>query len=156
MVNGIKDVEVALGLANVVVQWSFNEDQMISVLGILIFGRNQPPSRQIYKKLSGSAARADLMRILLQKTELNKDKSEEFDSVINEFSRLSEVRNRYVHGLWWTHENGETYLQEATKADFDWLNVRKIEVAELTNFLVQSTELWNRTLSLTSGFHRSE
>lgn len=105
--------------------------------------------RLIFTAIINQQTRIAVMRALLEKSDLNKDKGDEFDEIIDEFKKLNELRNKYVHSLWWTHESGDTYIQ--TEND-DWfgfsIEYKRVTAKELSECLVRMHQLAGRIAML--------
>jgi hypothetical protein len=60
------------------------------------------PLREIYRSVISPNGRVQMLRTLLEKTDLNRLKSNWYDHILADFSDLKAIRNDYLHGLWWT------------------------------------------------------
>jgi hypothetical protein len=74
------------------------------------------------------------MRTLLQRSRTNKGKGAEFDQILDEFEKVNSLRNAYIHGRWWTHESGDTYLQSDNSLPSTHARYRKVTTKELEAF----------------------
>lgn len=146
--GGIRNDEFAKHFGKAIADWSLLEDQMIALLGVLLGPDETLPARQIYRTFAGAAQRIKLMRTLLQETEHNFKRGPEYDLVISDFEVLNRKRNAYVHGLWWTHDSGEMFLQPESDDDYSFLRIRAVPQSELTGFADQLVDLHNRILQL--------
>ncbi|MCA1458987.1 hypothetical protein I6F35_38785 [Bradyrhizobium sp. BRP22] len=58
-------------------------------------------------------------------------KSDLYEQIILQFSKLNSQRNRLVHGLWYTHETGRVFLSERAVDDFHYMDAREVTIEEL-------------------------
>ena len=144
----VDNKEIAALLAQLCVAWPHFEDQMISVFRDLLGSQrgDSETARLVFTSLVNQKIRIDLMRALLERSRLNKDKGVVYDEVLDEFKKLNDLRNRYVHGRWWTHENGDTFLQSDNSVPFTHVKYRKVTAKELQLFLSRLKTLWGRVL----------
>ncbi len=144
----IEDKEISLLLANIYVAWPHLEDEMISVLDKLLGVERGDlnTARLIFTSLVNQKVRIDVMRDLLEGSWHNRDKDEIYDEILNEFKKLNELRNKYVHGKWWTHENGDTYLQSDNSLSFRYAQPRKVTKKELQLFFERINALWGKVM----------
>ncbi len=71
------------------------------------------PGRQIFRPISSNNTRAKVLLALLNLFSGNDRKKPDpiYEHIISEFQTLAGLRNDYLHGLWWTKNNGDVYLQ---------------------------------------------
>ena len=105
-------------------------------------------ARLVFTALVNQKIRIQVMRELLERSHRNKGLSTDYDAVLNEFETLNNTRNRYVHGLWWTHENGEVHLQVDNSVFFTQVEYRRVTLAELQGFWEKLDSLWWKTIAL--------
>src|SRR5258708_673703 len=72
--------------------WVHVEDLMIEVLQDLL-GRKSAPARQIFHSIVSNNARKVLMLACLQRSKINAKKSDIYETVILQFSKLNAKRN---------------------------------------------------------------
>ncbi len=144
----IEDKEIELLLANVCVVWPHLEDAMISVLRKLLGVQSADlnTARLIFTSLVNQKVRIDVMRKLLEGSWHNRDKGEVYDEILNEFKKLNGLRNKYVHGRWWTHESGDTYLQSDNSTYFTHVELHKVTKKEMQLFLKRINGLHGKLL----------
>ena len=108
---GIKDPEIAASLGFMISYWSQVEERMIWFLNALLRGeRDTTPvamqaARLIFRSIAAESARIKVMTALLEMAPHNAERGQNFDEVLDEFSTLNHLRNKYVHGLWRTEVN---------------------------------------------------
>lgn len=105
-------------------------------------------ARLLFTSLVNQKIRIDLMRQLLERSWHNRDKGQAFDQVIDEFKKLNDLRNKYVHGRWWTHEDGHTFLQVDNSVLHSHVEYHRVTKRELESFLTRLYELWRNVLAL--------
>lgn len=119
-VFGISNQQVAASYGFVVSYWWHVEEAMIWVLADLLSGDNtvfmSPDATvgQVFRSIVSNDARIKLMRSLLTTTPQNRNRSLEFDQIIDEFERLNRRRNGLVHGVW--HTDPVTQLVTVAKS----------------------------------------
>lgn len=118
------------------------EEQMVQFMGLLI-GDRSTPARQIFHSLRSEEAQITIIRALLEQAPRNKNKGQEYDDVIDLFASVKSRRNTYVHGLWWTHDSGRAFLQEATPDELSFLNKREVKKGEIETLLADMGRLWD-------------
>ena len=135
--GAIGDPEIAGLLGRICVAWPHLENEMISVFGELL-GVARDDSwtpRLAFTAIINQKTRIDVMRELLERSPHNTGKSDEYDFFIDEFKKLNDLRNKYVHGRWWTHDSGDIYLQSDNSESFAQAEYRKVTVKELWTYL---------------------
>lgn len=142
--GSITDASLAAALGQVITQWAHLEDRMIIVMHDLISDEPNLPARQIFRAIINQQARIKVLRALLQRSRRNKGKSADFDAVIDEFSAINDLRNSFLHGLWYTHESGRTFLSEASTEDFHFLEKREVKIEDVWAVTERMNALWDR------------
>lgn len=145
MAGEVRDQEIHTRLAKICVGWPHIEEAMISVLSKLLSEtasiESHELARPIFRAIIAPAARISVMRTLLQHARVNRNKGEDYDRVLKAFSDASLTRNRYIHGLWWTHQDGGTFLQATSVDGMAWLQAERVTIAELDNYIQELGEL---------------
>lgn len=99
--------EFALRFAQIVTEFEHLEDRMSWLLNRLIRAPGwSPTGLHILRAIKSPRGRMDLMRDLLQLDPGNSKLGEEFDEALSEFAQINTTRNKYVHGRWFTSEDG--------------------------------------------------
>ncbi|WGS03185.1 hypothetical protein MTX26_35190 (plasmid) [Bradyrhizobium sp. ISRA443] len=127
---GIKNDEFALLFGHTIATWVHVEDQMIQVLQDLL-GSRSAPARQIFHSVVSNKARQSLMLACLQRSKINIRKTDLYEEIILQFSKLNSQRNGLVHGLWYTHETGRVFLSASSVDDFHYIDAREVKIEEL-------------------------
>jgi len=90
-----------------------------------------------------------MLKAVLEKSQINRDKTAEYDAVISEFELLNSKRNTYVHGLWETHdESSKAFLCEPSPDEFYFLHPRYVPIEELQNVVIRISNLVRRIICL--------
>lgn len=129
-IAGIHNDKFASLFGQTIATWVHVEDMMIQVLQDLLGSKNAP-ARQIFHSVRANSARKKLMLACLQKAQINAKKSDLYEIIISQFSALTDLRNTYLHGLWYTHESGRVFLSESAMDDFHYVDAREIPIDEL-------------------------
>jgi hypothetical protein len=146
----LQDPTYLMHLGAIVSRWSHVEEFMTRVLGDLLgVTSGAVPLRQMFRSIINAQTRITVMRNLLERAPRNRDKGPEYDELLDEFSAVNGLRNKYIHGLWSTHRgSGAVYFAEPTTDDFWFLTSRKIELQELEAVLVRINGLHGRFLAM--------
>ncbi len=128
----------ALGV--IVSKWPHVEEAAILFFNDLL-GSPNGPAREIFRSLPSERARLETMRGVLQWHHSNREKGGEYDSVLNRFEKLNVRRNRYVHGLWSTHETGRVFLAPAVVDAHPAISSEEVLVEELHGLIDDMTRL---------------
>lgn len=129
-VGTINDPDIALALARVVSSFVHLEAQLASPLAELA-GCDMQTAGYMLRAIKSPRGRVDLLRELLTKAPRNKERVAAWDELIAEFWRINGRRNAYVHGYWWTHEDGSTWLAEEAEHGISMLAARAVSGQEL-------------------------
>jgi len=81
------------------------------------------------------------MHNLLKQFIGNAQKDPLYDEIISEFQTLVNLRNDYLHGLWWTHESGTVFIQKENLNVFSLLARQEVTEDQFDSFLTQSNTL---------------
>ena len=148
--GSLEDPEISALLLKTLVNWPHLEDQMISVFQDLlgIPKSDLDSARLLFTALVNQKIRIHVMRELLERSRRNRSVSGDYDAVLKEFEALNGIRNKYVHGLWWTHENGETHLQLDNSAFFAHAEYHLVTLGEVQTFWERLDALWWKTINL--------
>jgi hypothetical protein len=144
--TGLVDDDYAAALGDLTAYWSHIEEAMIFFFELLL-GHNPSvasPARQIYRSITAPNARIKVLRAVLEKSEINRTKTAEYDEIISEFDSLNSKRNTYVHGLWETHESGKAFLSAPGSDDFYFYKRREVPIQELQNVVIRIRNLARR------------
>jgi hypothetical protein len=136
--------------------WPHIEEQMISILTELLGGDADLPSRQIFRSIVAAQARIKIMRSLLQRTEINEGKAGDYDDILDDFTRLNDLRNSFLHGLWYTHESGRVFFVENSIDDVSLFHAREVFADELRDAISRMTELDDRIRSLVQDSYNEQ
>jgi len=99
------------------------------------------PGRQIFRSIGANGIRAKLMRNLLSQFIGNYKKDSLYDEVISEFQSLVNLRNDYVHGLWWSDDKHNALLQKENVHEFSFQSQIPVTADELRSFLNRARRL---------------
>lgn len=147
--GGMFNIAFAAALGEMIAYWPHIEDRMIIVLRSLIGNHEQQiPSQQIFRAVVSQDARIKMMRAILEQSPINQKKGAIFDAMIDEFEALNKARNKYVHGLWWTHESQRMYLQPASTSEAGFLDQREVTLQEMNEVLERMGNLWRRVTAV--------
>jgi hypothetical protein len=103
--------------------------------------RGHLPARQIFRSISANGVRAKVMLNLLGQFIGNYQKDKLYDKAISEFQSLVNLRNDYLHGLWWTKDDGNVYLQTENLNEFSFNRKKHIPEKDFTTFIKRAVAL---------------
>ena len=106
------------------------EELMIDLTALLL-GDAAMPARPIFRGLAGDEARVNVLRALLERGEANTKKGPAFDAAIAGYAGARRRWRAYIQGLWYTHENGRTFLAAPSGDAASFLVAREVKMAEL-------------------------
>ena len=133
----IRDPEFLQALGAIVSAWPHVEEVMMLILsellGVLM---DETGIRQLYHSVINAKARIDIMRNLLEHSPRNASKTGEYDEIIDDFAKLNLKRNKFVHGLWSTHDTGKIFISPSGM-DTMWImtQAREVNIKELNGLL---------------------
>jgi hypothetical protein len=143
--DGLQDEQFLVHLGAIATRWTHVEEGMTRILGDLLgVTDGNIPLRQLFRSVVSAQVRITILRNLLENTQRNADKGPEYDELIHEFSAVNKLRNKYVHGLWSSRQDGGVYFAEPTTDDFWFLSVRKAKIEELQEVLIRINGLHGR------------
>lgn len=126
--------------------WPQVEELMAFIFTALLGITDRGVGRITFRTIVNQKIRIDLMRAALKKAPAHKNTSPDLDDLIDEFTAINGLRNRYVHGLWYTlEEDQRVYLEEETSA-YAFLDAREVKIDELDAVLLRMGELSRRLI----------
>jgi hypothetical protein len=118
---------------------------MVDFMGLLIgWPTSSSLARPIFYGITGQNARIKVMRAMLERSAHNARKGSEFDLIITDFAALNDRRNKYVHGLWYTFEDGTVWLSESAVNALHFLEWRVVQIDEIDGALAEMGALLRR------------
>lgn len=150
--QGIVDRQIGAKFAKIVTTFEHLENDMTCVLAVLLGDFHHGTAGYVMRAIAGARTKIDLMRGLLQKSPINQETPQLFDEILSEYQAISRVRNRWVHGKWFTkfdpsaaYESGRAvYICEQEEHGAFWLESREIKEAELDAFFIRIMNLFDR------------
>jgi len=141
--SGLFDPKYSLALAAIVSGFPHLEGMMGHLLAVLL-GLDDTEidtAGYVLRAIKSPSGRTDIMKDLLELSPRNVGLGPEYDEILKEFRAVSRLRNEYVHGLWFTHNEG-TEILLAIRDEHGWGLLAaapvKIEDMELV-----SVRIWN-------------
>ena len=129
--KGILNDDFAKLLGKITACWPHVEEQMICILRDLVAGHAQVPARQIFRSIISEAVRIKIMTSLLEHSPVNANKGKFYDEIISIFRVLNKKRNEWVHGLWWTRNDGKMFVTKESVQDYSYGKGRHVRVREM-------------------------
>ena len=106
-----------IAVATLLTRWPYLEEAMIEVMSALLGAAPRSyVAMPLWRTIISMEAKIKAMRALLHELPQNDDKPIAYDEILDEYERLSKVRNAYAHGGWSTHNSGKVYLSQPTPA----------------------------------------
>ena len=116
-------------------------DELMADLTARLLGDAALPGRTIFRGLAGDAQRVTVLRALLGQAP-GSAKADDIEAAIAGYQGARRRWRAYLHGLWYTHENGRTFLAAPGGADAaTFLVAREVKTAELEAELARLTAL---------------
>jgi hypothetical protein len=154
-VSGITNSEIATLFGTLMSDWVHIEEAMVDLMDILVLpdvdlrlaagqkARRFLPGQQIFRSMSANGVRAQMMQNLLCHYPGNSEKKQDpiYKRVISEFQSLVNLRNDYLHGLWWTKDNGTVYLQTENLELTFYNRKRRIPKTDFESFIARGRQL---------------
>jgi hypothetical protein len=129
--SAILDTQIAAALGEMIAAFEHLESSMGAVVDTVL--GTHGTGGLILRTLKSPRARIDLMEALIQQ-ELVMGLDPIYGEFVREFSKLNTRRNGYVHGLWFSREEGSgfaTYLAETDEHTLALLRSRPVDPDEL-------------------------
>ncbi len=135
-ISGIANTVMGGKIGFLITYWPHIEEHMVFVFRDLIAAPDHMTARLMFRSIINQSARISVMRTLLEKSPHHKDKTILFDELIDEFSALNSLRNKYAHGLWYTLENDDktfarVFIEEETDTAYAFLQKREVTDTEI-------------------------
>jgi hypothetical protein len=143
--GGIHNTEIAVRLANIVANFVHLEERMSFVLAILLGASHEEPAKYVLRSIKSPKARIDVMKALLTEAPSNVQRDSSYDEIIDEFADINNLRNGFVHGIWWTHESGRVFLSRFLD-DFQGMVAREVKPHEMDQLLARMHALTQKIL----------
>ncbi|WP_374312161.1 hypothetical protein [Dongia sp.] len=145
--TGIANDQFAETIGLIITHWPHIEEKMVVIFADLTGIDDFSSARLIFRSIINQNTRIDIMTAMLEKAPQNRERAIFFDNIIKEFKALNRIRNTYAHGLWYTHEDGETiYLEAETDNYHAFLDKREVPLTELVDVLSRYQSLQGELL----------
>jgi len=142
----VQDPEFLRHIGHAVTLWPMLEDTFVTVLANLLGGTGHEVATEIFHALVAQNTRLPILNALLQNTVQNADKPDAYDEVIDEFKRLNDKRNEFIHSYWVTNDKTKkVYLCPSKRTVFVAIaDGRVIELEEILTFILDCLKLHER------------
>lgn len=152
--NGITDLQVCSFIGTVITTMPFLEECMVSLFSELTGIDDLGSARLVFRSIVNQKTRVDIMEALLTKAPQHINKASDFDAWLDEFKAISNVRNKYAHGLWFTSKDKKRfYLQESTNTYAAFDDPREITAVEVTQVVQRMTALLKTLIDRQKTLH---
>ena len=111
--SGITDEKTLINLGRITAFWPHIEDMMAEVFRHLLGADRSLPAKAVYQSVVNAQIRIKIMKNLLEETRHNRDKGEEYDGILDEFSSLNAQRNNFIHAQWFSDAENRVFYSEA-------------------------------------------
>jgi hypothetical protein len=126
-------------------------DDLMADLTARLLGDAGLPGRTIFCGLAGDAERVAVLRGLLGKVPGNAER-DDIETAIDRYHGARRRWRAYLHGLWYTHENGRTFLAApGGSGAATFLVAREVKAAELEAELARLSALGTTLPGLASA-----
>lgn len=133
--------EYCIAFAEVVTDFVFLEERMATVLASLMGASDPVAANYVLQSISSPTARYKVMKKLLEDAKLNEEKDRIYDQILEDFKNISDQRNGYVHGRWWTSAAGEVVLDNTLDPNEPFQNARSVPIEEIRGLASRVTSL---------------
>jgi hypothetical protein len=117
-------------------------EELMADLTARLLGDQGAAGRAVFRGLAGDEQRLRVLRALLEQGTANVAKGGDYDAAIACYAAERRRWRAYVHGLWYTHENGRTFLAAPGGAEAaSFLVAREVKTAELDMELARLNDL---------------
>lgn len=117
-------------------------DELMGDLTARLLGDAGMAGRTVFRGLANDEQRLKVLRALLEEAPGNIGEGDEFDAAMAAYAGARRRWRAFIHGLWYTHENGRTFLAAPGAADAaTFLVAREVKTAELEAELGRVTAL---------------
>ena len=141
--SGLANDDFVLAIGRIVTFFPLLERSMSEVMSELIGGYDAP-MRQIFYSITNHQARINVMRSLLEESQVNQNRGETWDFIIDDFADISKIRSEYTDGIWWTHETGRIFLEPPNPSSSRTSSKREVNLNELNTVIDQMNDLASR------------
>jgi hypothetical protein len=113
---GINNAEHAALVGQFITALVHVEEHLAIFFGRLILLPTMSPdvARQSFRAVRFAEGKINLLRSVLQNSQVHAEKPIIFDEVIDGYETANGKRNDYAHSLWYTHESGRVFMTKAT------------------------------------------
>jgi len=153
--SGIAGADMCALFGALISEWVHVEESMIDFIDLLLYpnadlrlkvdkaARGFAAGRQVFRPIGSNGGRVKVMSALLAFYPGNdlKRLNPRFREVITEFQSLTNLRNDYLHGLWWTKFDGNVYLQTENVEESMFNKKRRIPKKDFERFNSRCTSL---------------
>jgi hypothetical protein len=142
---GIWDTNYAVALGTMVASWSHLEENFLYVFHSITGGMHERVTRIIFRSILSQESRIRIPREILEKSPYHYKTDVEFDEMIDEFASRTNARNKFIHGMWYTHDSGKVYIINSSEdPTLVGTHKRHVPLKEITDLLLRTQNLSNR------------
>ena len=117
-------------------------DELMGDLTGRLIGDASLPGRTILRGLASDAQRVRVLRALVEEGRESVANAGHIESAVAGYAAARRRWRAYIHGLWYTHENGRTFLAAPRGIDAaTFLVAREVKIAELEGELAKLSAL---------------
>lgn len=127
--------EAAAYLGHIVAAYTDLERRMIDIFRVILRIESGEAATLAYSAIKAPSARWDMVRRVLENDHHHIATSADYDRVINEFDRITKIRNSFVHGSWSHDGKGGLWLSPTHSTVVEFLKPRRVKKSEFSNFL---------------------
>ncbi|HET7715760.1 MAG TPA: hypothetical protein VFK86_09045 [Bauldia sp.] len=123
-------------------------EELATDLAAQLLGEPALPGRTIFRGLAGEATRLKVLRALLDGAGAG-GRRRAIDAAVSDYAAARRKWRSLLHGLWYTHENGRTFLAAPSGDEAaSFLVAREVKTTELEAELARLTALTEALLGL--------
>lgn len=144
----LSNPEYAALLGRICAAFEHLEDAMARVLAVLLNDSEENTAGYLLRSLKAPRARFDLMHNLLTLAPQNKDLGDEYDKLIDEYWELGRARNAYVHGRWFTREDGVVFFATVDEHGWTFMRVTKADKKDMEKLVERIAGMHSKIMNV--------
>lgn len=141
---------VAAYIGLVVTDYAHLENRMISVFRVILGIESGEAATLAYLAITSPAVRWKITRGVLERDHAHTETPTVYDDLIDEFEKITKIRNKYVHGLWQMDSGNHAWLTRMQEP-LDIISPRKVAKSEFNALLDRMEALRGKVALVTEA-----
>lgn len=131
----LKSEAHAIRLAQITTSFVHLEDRMALLLTVLMGTDDNTVAGYIMRSIKSPRGRFDLMKDLLEKAAINRERGAEYDEILREFWSINKARNDFVHGRWYTRGPDDVLLAKQDEHGLALFQAMPVDIKDMDSLL---------------------